>query len=387
MANIKDIYYRPSLAPVVAQCCSAMYKAKSEIRIIEESGIPAKLGNAVHKIFAEKITVNLPVEKAYMEEIAAEFGVTVEGYSGIGWRVIKTIKAWEKVAHFFPQESMEREKKIGVKLPNGFMWEGTSDLLAMHPGWGIVLDLKTGMKELDHEPQIKDYATIAAAKTIGTESMIAIIFNPIQDVWESYEYSKEELRAHAEELQIKMEKSGYEYTKGRMCEYCPRWTSCPAITQELLPSLEGIQASEGKEITTETIRTWYPIVKTMERIVERFKEAQKILLNDEGPIDLGDGYELFLRQYSKDDIKGPIAFQYLLSKEIPHDDILEKVKLSKSAIEEFAKTKAIPRSREFGIGKMKQMFVDELREMGGIEEKEFLAINTRPKRDYVPGKN
>lgn len=384
MATIKDVSYRPSMAPIVEQCPSAMYGI--DLSIKQEAGKPADIGNALHEVFSKRISLGIDPTADFLKEVAGSWGVEVGGYSGIGWRAAKIKLHWEKVAFYFT-ENAKRESHIAYTLPNGLVWQGTPDIYEVFPDYAVVLDLKTGMQELNHEAQLKDYAAIIAANWSGIERVYAIVFNPMQDIYENWVFERDELGAWGKSLIKKIGQADIDYVKGTLCKYCPRWHSCPAIKRELnLLLTDETVLREGQSITTEMIAQWYPAIEVLKKVIEAYDTAKIALVKNFGTIDLGNGYELFVRRYTKDDINGVVAFNFLKEQGIDVDKIVEFMKINKTSIRDIAKLIAKPRDKFNSITAVNTRFLDGIRDAGGMTEKPVEAVTTRPQRDKIASK-
>lgn len=378
MPDFKHINLRPSLAPVAKQCPSAMYvdPQRPEIRTAE-SEVFSTTGTALHAIFKELVYPGLPVTEAALLPYAERFQVAMEGYFGILWRAKKVEVWWKKVAQWY--QGAVLEERISCTLSNGFELAGTPDLMNVVGEFGLILDLKGGQKEMDYMPQVELYALIAWKRNqaLGIKKFYGAIFAPMLDKYTNEEISAERL-AHVEEFWVKhMAFAGVSYVMGPMCAVCPRLLSCPAMAKSIDPMAGELR--HGRDITALDIKAFRPTARYLKQLLERYEEVERALVERMGVIDLGDGYELYLRTDMEDKLKPIEAFHVLTGEfRIPAEKVLEQMKISKTGVKEAARAIAQARSRENGIGATQVKILKALEAQGATYQKPKVYVSTRP---------
>lgn len=384
MPDFKHIALRPSLAPVAKQCPSAMYvdPAHPEIRTVEGMVFSAT-GTALHDVFKEIIYPGLPLTEAALLPFVERHQVVMEGYFGILWRAKRLEERWKKVAQWYQGATLEQ--RISCTLSNGYELAGTPDLVQItDKGFGLVLDLKSGEKEMDYMAQVELYALIAWKRNqaLGVNEFYGAIFAPMLDKYHNEKITAERL-AWVEEFWVKaMAFAGVQYVMGPMCAVCPRLLTCPAMVKSVDPMVAEVRS--GREITALDIKAWRPTAKYLKTILERYEEVERALVEHMGTIDLGDGMELYLKTAMEDKLK-PVETYHVLTGEfrIPPEKVLENMKVSKEGVKEAARAIAQARSRENGIGATQVKIMKALEAQGATYKKPKVSVQARPIQSQV----
>lgn len=378
-----EIFYRPSMSPGVAQCASFMWRPAG-LDIREEPGERADLGTALHALFYSHVYPRRIIDDFTLAHVADQHQVEVSGYEGITWRARKMEKEWAQLQEFYLDA--QREKLIGYTLPNGKRNEGTPDLWSLigdTPATmsACVLDLKTGESDTDHKAQLLDYCLIIH-KVHGIQDFYASIFNPVQDLYETWHFTLDDILAWEKELLRKMTVAGTEFRTGPMCRYCPNLVICPAHRRAVMPYLT---MPEGKKelplhlkVTPAVIREVRPVMQHLARVVEAYKEIERGLLEQYGVLDLGEGYELALATRYKKVYDVPKSMPILEKMGIGQERIIASLRLTTEAVEELAATVAPPRQK----GKTVQLAKDLLK--GGDAFYEKAETYTTVRRRQLP---
>jgi len=378
MPDFKHIALRPSLAPVVKQCPSAMYvDPNMPVMRTSTNDVFSKTGTALHDVFKEVIYPGHAITVEALLPIAARYEVAMEGYFGIIWRAKKIAEKWSKLAGFYQGATLER--KLSATLSNGYVLEGTPDLFSVHGEFAVVNDLKTGEKEFDYFAQVELYALMIwkQNQALGLKKVYGALFHPMLDKFTNEEISEDRLR-HVEDYYTKMMLfAGMNYVTGPACAICPRLLTCPAIKKSVDPMITDMRS--GREVTALDIKAWRPMVKYLEKCVENYKVIEHALLERMGSIDLGDGYELYLKTDFQEKLKPLEAFHVLTGDfKIPPEKVIEQMKISKAAVDEAARAIAIPRDRAHGLGATKMKLHKALEEKGATYKKPRVSATTRP---------
>ncbi len=374
------ISLRPSLAPVAKICPSAMYQVpgRPEIRPVAQVGFSAT-GTALHAVFKDRIYPVQTITDADLSPYVERYNVELEGYYGIGWRARRVAEKWAPLAGFY--QGAKLEQTITATLSNGFVLTGTPDLWNVFSEFGVVFDLKTGEKDLDAIPQVELYALILHKRfaALGVKEWYVAQFNPLLDKYTNIKITAAQLDELERFWVAHQERAGISYAIGPMCAYCPRMTSCPAMLKSIDPLAAELRAD--REVSPYDIAKFRPSILVMKKIVEMFEVAQKALLERHGIIDLGDGYELYMKEDFQDKLK-PLESWKILTAEpfnIPAESILAELSMPKGAVKEAVRAIAVPRHREKGLGVMQKKVLDTLAASGAIEKVPRKEVSIRPK--------
>lgn len=379
MPDFNHIRLRPSLAPVVRQCPSAMYVDPKVPEIRTADGeVFSTTGTALHDVFKQLIYTGKPLTREALIPFAERHNVAMEGFFGIEWRAKQIAEKWEKVSKWY--QGAQLEERISCTLSNGYELAGTPDLFQVVGEYALVFDLKTGEKELDYTPQIELYALILWKRhqALGMKRVFGALFAPMLNKFTNQEITEQRLE-HVEEFYTKaMAFAGITYVIGPMCQFCPRLLSCPAMVRSVDPMVADLR--EGRELSALDIKQFRPAMRYLKQIVERYEEVERALVERMGTIDLGDGYELYLRTDMEDKIKPVDAFRILTGElfKIPPEKVLEGMKISKTAVKEAARAIAVPRSRENGLGVTQVKLLTALESAGATYKKPKTYVSSRP---------
>lgn len=351
--------------------------------VVDPPTVFSACGTALHAVFKDLIFPGKPFAEADLQPYCKKFDVTLQGYYGIAWRAFQIRDKWQTVAQWY-QDNPRREKRISCTLKNGFVLEGTPDLFNVFATYAVVFDLKTGEAEVDYFPQVELYALILWKMfgATGLNQVHVALFSPMLEKYESRIFTAEYL-AELEDLYIAaMEAAGIRYTPGPWCRWCKRLTSCPVNIRAIDPLCADIQS--GRVITAADLAHMRPAIHVMEKIVESYKRVERALVDQQGTIELGNGYELYLKTWNKTVFKPKETLALLLGEGIPMDKIVERIGFTKEDIKELAREspKLVPRSKENGIGAIQSRLLAALEKSGATEEKPMTQIAQRQTPDH-----
>jgi hypothetical protein len=330
-------------------------------------------------VFKDRIYPAQPVTDADLAPYIERYNLELEGYYGIGWRARKVAEKWAPLAGFY--ENAKLEQTITATLANGFVLTGTPDLWNVFSEFGVVFDLKTGEKDLDAIPQVELYALILHKRfaALGVKEWYVAQFNPMLDKYTNIKISAAQLDELEKFWVAHQTRAGISYVIGPMCAFCPRMNSCPAIIKSIDPLCAEMRAD--REVGPYDIAKFRPAIQVMKKMVEMFELAQKALLEKHGIIDLGDGYELYLKEDFQDKLK-PLESWNILTSEpfnIPAERILAELSMPKGAVKGAVRAIAVPRHREKGLGVMQKKVLDALAASGAVEKVIRKEVSIRPK--------
>jgi len=375
-----DLFFRPSMAPGVAQCASFMWRPEG-LDIREEAGERADLGTACHELFYSHVYPRRIIDQFTLAQLADRHQVDVDGYEGVTWRARKMETQWAQLQDFYLDA--HREEKIGYILPNGLPNEGTPDLWTIigeeETRSACVLDLKTGLTDQDHREQLKDYCLIIY-KVHGIEDFYASVFNPIQDYYETWHWTLADILEWEKELLRKMTVVAKEFRSGPACRYCPNLIRCPAhlsaVKAYYVPDNAGQRPLFVPQITPEVIRQVRPLMQHLAKVVESYKDIERGMLEQFGTIDLGEGQELALATRFKKVYDVPKSMPVFQKMGIGMERVLQSLKLTTEGVEDLAATVAPPRQK----GKTIQLAKDLLKASDAFFEKAESYTQVRRKQ-------
>lgn len=338
---------------------------------IDNSGVPAGVGSAAHEILAD---------------------IVREGFDGVPdlgnvvrrWNVEDTkdlnflcwagLKRWD--------EYRERAKILSVEDKLETVLEGDdliidlsghTDVSAEIMPHGepelLVIDWKSGYLELDPIHQMYGYAKQGLERypQYGGCWMVT--------VWLRLGYTdtnyitREQIAQWEEDLFNAILDPRY-HPGDRQCLYCANGIGCEARAARVRSSSQDIVQLQPNELADVfALAKRYDGYKMVSKAMGEFKDALKGALRDSGPVDLGDGTELFL---DKTDMESVLLNREALEamSDILHIGdansvllfLLDDLKISKKKFLDRVASRAV----RGGKGKAMAEAMDSLREVGGV---------------------
>ena len=303
----------------------------------EEVGVPAHLGTACHQLFQTHVSQNIPLSDEDIVKSAQRNNVEVDGYNGLKWRALKMQTAYKKILEAGYFQVPKAEEKSEISLSNGYQYTTYTDLYELHAPWAAVMELKTGKVDTGWEYQARDgaLAIFKKYKELGLEYVYAIVFAPVIDYYNVKKFEAAELIELEKRIVSNMEKVGQHYVTGSACPYCDNLRNCKAIKNQIDPMTRDIMKAGGPQnITGAEIAKWRPIMKSMKKIIDTFEDAEKMILEQAGTIDLGNGTELYLREQYNKKIDAGEAIGVLCDKfGVEKSDFIKKITIKNKDIE------------------------------------------------------
>lgn len=375
----ENIYYRPHKAGLARQCPSSLL-CSPDIKIRSEAGLPAILGRAGHYTYENYISQGVVIEPHVINEIAIKFAVDVNGFNGLGWRVYKLQDKHRRLVEKKMINQLIVERPIPVRLENGYEYTSIPDAIEAFGSWGIVVEVKMGIIDTGWMEQGLSYC-LSMLKQFGDTGMgkfYVVLMAPILDYYEVKSFTTEQVLEYEQFIIGQIDKAGKEYCRGDKCQYCPNLLHCQAVGDDIdLYSKDFIETKGRGQIDLAKIAQWRPIMKAMKKIYETYDKAEKVLLNQCGTIDLGNGKELFLRDEARR--------KYDVSKTIPimvdefhveREDFVKKLEISSESIKELSDAVAPPK----GKGKQLQAIKDRFKAEDAYTE---TVIQKRAEREIL----
>jgi hypothetical protein len=199
-----------------------------------------------------------------------------------------------------------------------------------------VLDFKTGILDADHDDQLKAYCLLMMRK-FGLALAYGCVVRVREKIVDGVEYTRDELEAWWLKAQGDLVRDS-QYTVGRHCQYCPRAYECPARASLLRTSVQAILADDwGQNIQDparkqEAMATLFQQAKMVEKLCEQATDLIRVEVQINGPIPIGNGQEIHIRQEERKTIDPALGRPILL--EVLTQAQLDKcTKISKGDVE------------------------------------------------------
>ena len=296
VVGIKTVW--PSAAPLIEECQAALWGDVDEIRI-EETGVPARVGQATHAAFKDIIEQNL-TRAPDMTPYAVENGVEAK-LEDLKFLSIFCVQAWQgspgvpALKQYFPSPQCEQRLKHTIRAPDpktGVLYQfdfvGKADVLSYFgpsptapPTSAAILELKTGQKRDDQKylSQLKALGFLAAAQYKTIQQVKTTLLWVRDRTWTTDDSSRAELREWAERF-VKYSAfwDGQTYAKNDRCLYCPRMAVCPGRLEYLRSIIAPIIGAKdaGRSLVYDAKGGIRP-VETLAQAVRQGRFLQKVL--------------------------------------------------------------------------------------------------------------
>ena len=312
-ANVRRIW--PSSLPMKEACPASAWGPAGEVEI-RTTGIPAKIGTAVHAILKDIVAQKLEAVPD-VTPYAVKFGIEDEVES-LRFLSYFGMQAWIGSEHaaglsqFFAQPLTEQHLYHTIKAVNPYtgdltelLFSGKADVLGYSgpsptspPTRASVLDWKSGRKHdvNDYMAQMLGMAFEAAAQHPTIEEVSTILVWLRDQTYTTAIFTRAELRKWALRF-VKYTAfwDGKTYGPGPHCRYCPRVAACPgrqAHLASLISPLAGSKLSsasllydeQGHLRPTEEVYKAYQNAKTLQGLCYSFFDLLKMELKTTGPL-------------------------------------------------------------------------------------------------------
>ena len=158
---------RCSSLPLAFRCPGSIHRHGHAIAI-DHWNEAAEIGSAVHLAFERWLKDD---EVPDLDAISRKFGVDGEEVESLFW---KATKLWENIADACGP-NFRTEVPMRAEIGN---WEltGHADVVAQpFPNKLVVVDLKTGRRDVDHSHQLRGYGALALKGFAGVDEVITCI--------------------------------------------------------------------------------------------------------------------------------------------------------------------------------------------------------------------
>lgn len=298
----------------------------------------AAMGSALHEAAACIVRGETPPDMAY----------------------VGTIKAiWGELAPLFPGAKAEVPMS-GDCGPYHFV--GKSDVVALTDEQAVVLDWFGGIQATDKEDQGKGYCWLALQQCSAPRA--AFYEASIQGAsFRAWSWSREELNAWMDGLAYNLSRPA-RFTTGDWCRFCPKYLACPAHHALMKRTFDDLALIGWVEnLPRERKGEVYPALQTAARMVEAAMESIKADVVANGPIPMGEEYELASSTVNQMEIE-PLRAWPVLTKQFSDEEIATAIKVRKGDLEGLAADKV-------GRGHKKQaklQIIADLKAAGAVTE-------------------
>lgn len=268
--------------------------------------------------------------------------------------------------------------------PSPFEIVGSLDVLAIDQDAVVVIDWKTGYKEVDPASrnwQLWGYG-LAAARALGkSRAVIRIAYTnmpgqPIDehelDTFDLADFARRLAGLHVREARLKSEYQAGQVPatrEGSWCRHCASKSRCPSKVGLLVQvSTRGLAVVGDTALTPERAREAHFEIERLDQLVQEAKRRREAYVDEHGPIDLGNG-KLFGRvpRQGARQLDGTLAVQAI--REVVGENAKEFEAL---AVERKTSQAALKRAAQmFGVPgkspeKIKNEIVAKLEALGGV---------------------
>ncbi len=209
-----------------------------------------------------------------------------------------------------------------------------------------VLDWKTG-RELRAKPgQLYAYASAACVAAGGFPSQGWVYTGEIwcrHDQVIQRKITAERLAAFEDKLKRALDRPSDTYKPGAHCGFCPRADTCEARVARLkstADALGGLPAlPDAKTIAPADLARLYDKAQDLGRLLDQYYKILNAAIEQHGPIDVGDGSRLELREMTKTEIDAKAAWRHLRQAGLSDEEINDVLSVAKGKLERAVKAK------------------------------------------------
>lgn len=242
----------------------------------------ARLGTAVHAVLAGT--------HHDVGEAATHYRVEA---ADIGWLSRNGRQMMEP--YEASMSAVEREVALSAPLPPGAELRGRADVIGCRtPEEVVIVDYKSGYVERDHRAQAMGYAYLAMASTTAFQKAYLIVLWLRDMVADVEAVTREEVMAWAEELKARVADTGRYTSDVAHCTFCPLAATCAMRPQLLRQAVALFADPLTPEVTPEKLAGLYAQAQALDKALAAYRDALRLTLRDSGPLDLGNGMEIFL---------------------------------------------------------------------------------------------
>ena len=381
---------RASKAPIAMHCLQSL-------RTIDHPAVSHEteattLGTFVHNQLAEWMETK-EVKEAEWERLAGLWGLKPDEAVTL---IMTGIAMWgdeEGGLCLDHGETLWFEENMSSQFNHNGMeilLTGTADIASHRDRDGesqiVIDDWKTGQVSPASFHQLFQYAILALRKWQDADS-IKVRLNWLREGWsDELEFTAAEIMKKQTEVLdwLSQDLGSAEYRTGDHCKYCPLKYTCNGWNQVTSSLVKVTHAAELQNNILGSVRSLHEkgqlgqahtLAKQLESLMKSFFVNERLVIEEKGPVPIGEGKELALIEMTKTEIE-PGAGIHAAYEELG-GDVYQCCKISKTKLEELLKAKAPPRQK----AKKVREFMDHLDQAGALTKTTSTQLRVRKARD------
>jgi len=300
--------------------------------------VSASMGSALHEAASAIVHGQTPPDMAYVGTIRA---------------------IWSELSGLFSCAQAEVAMR-GVK--GQFEFVGKADVVALGEGHMLVLDWFAGLQATDKEEQGKGYCWLA----LQGSAFDRVVFYEASiqtGTFRAWSWSRAELDAWMDSLVYNLSRPE-RFTTGDWCRWCPKYLACPAHHALMKRTFDDLALVGWVEnLPRERKGEVYPALQAAARMVEAAIESIKADVVSNGPIPMGEDYELRASEIQRLEIDAMRAWPLLTSR-FSAEELSTAIAIRKGDLEGLAADK-VGRGQK---GAAKKKIIEDLKASGAVTE-------------------
>ena len=248
---------------------------------IDSTSAPADDGTAVHAGLAAVVRGMAP-EAAHELMLTEHPACNRAEVTPLFWA---GVKMWGEISKWMPDAHAETYYEGGGL-------SGHLDAEADQGTEGTVNDWKSGRKDHDYRHQGFGYARLKLIKQPHLSRVTThFAWLRTQEI-ESYTVDRARADAWYQQLQDEVVNWDGKYHEGPHCKFCPRRTSCPAVTAMVRADVAMFSDGKTFELSTCTGRElcgFFRKIKMLQQFLESAERNARIEISHRGEVDDGEG--------------------------------------------------------------------------------------------------
>ena len=306
---------RASSLPRVMACPASMRAPEIDIHA---SGPEAALGTAVHEVLADLVKERLEALPD-LSPYAKKHGVDEDELRFLAWR---GQCLWREFGPRIDPESVLTEQKLSA-IDTAKNEDGDGDeielvghldvcglLAGAEPPTLVIIDWKSGYVDRDYRDQLMGYALLArvpymlSAKFTNVKIVTAWLRT---GAWDVIDLTPADIGNFSNRLRDAVNSTSRYAPDDAHCVFCPRLAECPAreaLVRCAADSLYPIAAGDDAGILSvrDKLAELYDRVKLLERGLDQYRDALRLSIRADGPLQLPDGRWLTVHERSRETI-------------------------------------------------------------------------------------
>ena len=248
---------------------------------IDSTSEPADDGTAVHAGLAAVVRGMAP-EAAHELMLTEHSACNRAEVTPLFWA---GVKMWGEISKWIPSPQAEGEMKTEVL-------SGHVDAQSVGPIEAVILDWKSGRKDRDYRHQGFGYAWLRLHFHADLAQItVHFAWLRTQEI-ESYTVTRARADAWYQQLQDEVVNWDGKYHEGSHCAFCPRRTSCPAVTAMVRADVAMFADGRTFELSTCTgpeLCGFFRKVKMLQRLLESAERNARSEIGHRGDVLDGEG--------------------------------------------------------------------------------------------------